>query len=233
MKKRRIISLGILLLCFAGSSAVAQVAPPRLELFAEAGSSYLNTGPAQGSVIITCPNCALSQLIPLWSSISTAGHLFTGARLRFTRHDAIEASYSFSPNHFTYLAGSQVVGFGYSRMDLLSFNYVRYLWARSRFQPFATVGIGTNRFRGAPGPVPSGSPVGTGQLPGGYTLSFENPRDNGWQFAWNYGGGADIVLQRHIAVRMELRNYVTDQPIPLTGTSHNLAPSAGLVFRFK
>jgi opacity protein-like surface antigen len=118
-------------------------------------------------------------------------------------------------------------------MDLLSFNYVRYLWARSRFQPFATVGIGTNRFRGAPGPVPSGSPVGTGQLPGGYTLSFENPRDNGWQFAWNYGGGADIVLQRHIAVRMELRNYVTDQPIPLTGTSHNLAPSAGLVFRFK
>jgi hypothetical protein len=41
------------------------------------------------------------------------------------------------------------------------------------------------------------------------------------------------VLQRHVALRLELRNYVSDQPLPLTGTSHNLVPSAGVVFRFK
>jgi len=118
-------------------------------------------------------------------------------------------------------------------MDLLSFNYVRYLWVRTRLQPFATAGIGTNRFRGGLAPVPGGGPVEPVQLPSGYTLSFENPRDNGWQFAWNYGGGADIVLQRHVALRLELRNYVSDQPVPITGTSHNLVPSAGIVIRFK
>jgi len=227
----------ILLLCFAGSSALAQNAAPRLEFFAEAGGSYLNNGPTQGSVTIGCPVCAtpassnLVEIIPLSSSISTTGRLFAGARFRFTRHDAIEASYSFSPNHFTYLAESQVVASGYSRVDLLSFNYVHYLWIRTRLQPFATAGIGTNRFGG--GPAFSAIPVGTGQLPGGYTLSLVNPRDNGWQFAWNYGGGADLVLQRHLALRLELRNYVTDQPIPITGTSHNLVPSGGIVFRLE
>jgi hypothetical protein len=62
--------------------------------------------------------------------------------------------------------------------------------------------------------------------------------DNGWQFAWNFGGGADLVLQRHFALRLELRDYLTGQPKPnsiigLTGTSHNIVPSAGIVFRFK
>jgi hypothetical protein len=57
--------------------------------------------------------------------------------------------------------------------------------------------------------------------------------DNGWQFAWNYGGGADVVLQRHLALRLELRDYVTGQPSFITGTSHNIVPSAGVVFRFK
>jgi hypothetical protein len=237
MRIKRIILPGILLLCFASPWAIAQNAGPRLEFFAEAGGSYLNTGPAQGSVIITCLVCAvpaspdLSEIVPLSSSVSTAGRLFTGARFRFTRHDAIEASYSFSPNRFAYLAESHVVASAYSRVDLLSFNYVHYLWIRTRLQPFATAGIGTNRFRG--GPAPSAVPGGTAQVPAGYTISFVNPPDNGWQFAWNYGGGADVVMQRHLALRLEIRNYVADQPIPLTGTSHNLVPSAGIVLRFK
>ena len=227
------ISLPLMLLLFlAGWPAMAQNAAPRLEIFAEAGGSYLNNGPTQGNLtIVPCLPCATSAspnlapiTVPLSSTISTAGRLFTGARLRFTRHDAIEASYSFSPNHFTYRGGNLVVVSGYSRVDLLSFNYVCYLWIRTRFQPFATAGIGTNRFRGGSGPS-FGGPVS-------YTLSLVNPADNGWQFAWNYGGGADIVLQRHVALRLEVRNYVADQPVPLTGTSHNLVPSAGLVFRF-
>lgn len=232
MRVTRMTLSGLLLLLFTCSWAVAQNAPPRLEFFAEAGGSYLNTGPVQGSLTITCLTCATSGLpgltpvtVPVTTSVTTAGRLFSGARLRFTRHDALEASYSFSPNHFSYRAGDLDVGSGYSRVDLLSFNYVRYLWATTRFQPFVTAGVGTNRFRGGPGAVPVLLP--------GETLSLYNPRDNGWQFAWNYGGGADLVLQRHLAFRMELRNYVADQPLPVTGTSHNLVPSGGLVFKFR
>jgi hypothetical protein len=76
-----------------------------------------------------------------------------------------------------------------------------------------------NRFSGGP----SGGPV----------FAILLPPDNGWQLAWNYGGGADVVLQRHLALRVELRDYLTGQPSIFTGTSHNVVPSAGLVFRFK
>ena len=253
MRIKRISSPLILLVFLAGLAALAQDAPPRLEAFAEAGASYLNNGPSPGNLTIVtsctpspipcCPQCAISaspnlsaqQVIPMSTTVSTAGRLFTGGRFRFTRHDALEASYSFSPNRFTYQAGNVLSVSGYSRVDLLSFNYVRYLWIGARLQPFATVGIGTNRFRGGPGPIPisGGMPVATTPLPAGDTLSFETPRNNGWQFAWNYGGGADIVLERHLALRLEVRNYVAGQPVPITGTSHNLTPSAGLVFRFK
>ena len=86
-------------------------------------------------------------------------------------------------------------------------------------QPFATAGLGSNRFRG-----PSSASA---------VLSGLVAVNNGWQFAWNYGGGADLVLQRHIALRLELRDYVTGQPSFITGTSHNIVPSIGIVFRLK
>jgi opacity protein-like surface antigen len=145
--------------------------------------------------------------------------LFAGARLHFTRHDAIEASYSFSPNQFSLQQGTQSLGSPYNRVNLVSFNYVRYLWLGTRVQPFATVGLGTNRFYG-PGSAPA------------VLYGFVRV-DNGWQFAWNYGGGADLVLQRHLALRLELRDYVTGQPSFILGTSHNIVPSVGIVFRFR
>jgi opacity protein-like surface antigen len=86
-------------------------------------------------------------------------------------------------------------------------------------QPFATAGLGTNRFRG-----PSSASA---------VLSGLVKVNNGYQFAWNYGAGADLVLQRHLALRLELRDYVTGQPSFITGTSYNVVPSAGIVFRLK
>jgi opacity protein-like surface antigen len=94
-------------------------------------------------------------------------------------------------------------------------------------QPFVTGGVGINRFSG-----PSNAPA---------AVASDFTADNGWQFAWNYGGGADVVLRRHFALRLELRDYITGQPKPtsisgitgLTGTSHNIVPSVGIVFRFK
>jgi opacity protein-like surface antigen len=158
------------------------------------------------------------------SSFSKTARLFTGARLRFTRHDALEASYSYSPNHFSLQPAGQPALSAYNRVDLISFNYVRYLWAKTRVQPFVTAGVGVNRFS-----VPSNASA--------VFYGLVNA-DNGWQFAWNYGGGADLVLQRHFALRLELRDYVTGQPKPsfvtgMGGTNHNIVPSAGIVFRFK
>jgi opacity protein-like surface antigen len=216
----------ILLLCLACASALAQNGPPRFEVFAEGGGSFLNNG--TGQILVACPVCTgpacplvvcLQQPAAVTSSFSKTGRLFSGARLRFTRHDGIEASYSYSPSHLSIQQGTQSLGSAYNRADLISFDYVRYLWIKTRVQPFATVGVGTNRFSG-----PSFASAVVSGLVGA---------DNGWQFAWNYGGGADLVLQRHLALRLELRDYVTGQPSFITGTSHNVVPSAGIVFKLK
>jgi len=226
MRIIRIIAPWLLSLFFTCSWAGAQDAPPRLEVFAEVGGSFLNNGSGQisvGAPICTGPVCPAivppEQPVTVTSSFSKTARLFTGARLRITRHDALEANYSYSPNRLAFQEGMQTFGAAYNRVDLISFNYVRYLWIKTRVQPFATAGVGTNRFSGGPSTVPA--------------LEVSVGPDNGWQFAWNYGGGADIVLQRHLALRLELRDYVTGQPNFITGTSHNIVPSAGIVFRFK
>ncbi len=216
MRNLRIISFMILLLLLAFPWAYAQNPPPRLEVFAEGGGSFLTSGtgrPPIGCIPeVECPSTATG-------SFSTAGRLFTGARLRFTSHDAFETSYSYSPNHFSLDWARGSLGSAYNRVNLVSFNYVRYLWARTPVEPFATVGLGTNRFSGPP----SATAIRSGLVSG----------DNGWQLAWNYGGGVDFMLQRHLALRLELRDYVTGQPSFISGTSHNVVPSAGVVFRFK
>jgi opacity protein-like surface antigen len=203
--------------------AWGQGAPLNVEVFAEGGGSFLNNG--TGLISVVCPMvCTPSGCPPCpsgaaTSSFSKSGRALAGARLRFTRHDALEASYSYSPNHFSLQEEAGSLSSAYNRVDLISFNYVRYLWIKTRVQPFAAVGVGTNRFSGPA----SASAVHLGLV----------GADNGWQFAWNYGAGADIVLQRHLALRLELRDYVTGQPSFITGTSHNIVPSAGIVFRFK
>ena len=216
----RIIASWVVFLFFTCSWASAQDAPPLFEVFAEGGASILNNGTGEMLVGVSCaPLICFPFPVSVTSSFSKTGRVVAGGRLRFTRHDAIEASYSFSPNHFSLQEGTQSLGSAYNRVNLVSFNYVRYLWLGTRVQPFATIGLGTNRFSGPS----SASLVVSGQV----------KADNGYQFAWNYGGGADLVLQRHLALPLELRDYVTGQPSFITGTSHNVVPSAGIVFRFK
>ena len=230
MRSIRIIPPLILLLLLAVPWACAQDPPPRLEVFLEGGGSFLNGSSGRLYIPgVTSPVCGLSsppEIVAVTSSFSETGRLFTGARLRFTRHDALEASYSYSPNHFSLQPAGQPTFSGYNRVDLISFNYVRYLWAKTRVQPFVTGGVGVNQFSG---------PSNASAVVSGYVNA-----DNGWQFAWNYGGGADLVLQRHFALRLELRDYITGQPKPnstsitgMGGTSHDIVPSAGVVFRFK
>ena len=220
MRVIRIIAPWVLLLFFTCSWAGAQDAPPRLEVFAEGGGSFLNNGAGGTLVWVSCaPMICLPVPSSVASSFSKTGRVVAGGRLRLTRHDALEASYSYSPNHLSLQEGTQSLGSAYNRVDLISFNYVRYLWTSTRVQPFATAGLGTNRFSG-----PSSATA---------VVSGLVSANNGYQFAWNYGAGADFVLQRRLALRLELRDYVTGQPSFLTGTSHNVVPSAGIVFRLK
>ncbi len=188
----------ILLICFSCSTAWGQGPPLSVEAFAEGGGSLIRntTLPVPCPLVCTPTGCACPS--PL-SFSNAAGRLFTGARLR-TGHDAIEVSYSYSPN--------QIPEY-YNRLNVFSFNYVHYLSMRSKVQPFATIGLGAERFSGP------------------------NSSSNGFRLVWNYGGGADIVLQRHLALRLELRDYVGGQPSGFVGTSHNIVPSAGIVFRFR
>lgn len=196
----RAIVLWLLCLSVAASMAYGQGAPPSGELFVEGGGSFIRntSGPTYTNVV--CPVDVIGCPPPSPITFSNAGRLFAGVRVR-TGHDAVEASYSYSPNQAE----------GYNRLNVISFNYVRYLWLRSRVQPFATIGIGANRFSG-PSPYNSSTRFG---------------------FVWNYGGGTDVALGQHLALRLELRDYVGGQPNGFIGTSHNIVPSAGIVFRFK
>jgi len=195
MRIIRITAPWFLLFSFTCSLAWSQGAPLNVDVFAEGGVSFIrNISPEYTDLICPVSGC------PPPVTFSNAGRLFTGVRLR-TGHNAVEGGYSFSPNQ----------ALGYNRLNLFSFNYVRYLWLRSRVQPFATIGLGANRFSGT-------SPYIT---------------STGFDFIWNYGGGADIALQRHLALRLDLRDYVGGQPSSFYGTSHNIVPSAGIVFRFR
>ncbi len=232
MRSLRIVPSLILLLHLAVPWACAQDPPPSLEVFLEGGGSFL-TG-SSGQIAEVCPAAACPiggtcscPSRALTNSFSTAARLMVGGRYRFTPRNALEASYSYSPNRFTIQPQGQAALSAFNRADLVSFNYVRYLSSKARVQPFLTAGLGLNRFSG-----PSNALAVVGE--------YVNA-DNGWQFAWNYGGGADLVLERHFALRLELRDYITGQPqfspitniTGLTGTSHNVVPSVGVVFRFK
>jgi len=189
----------ILLIAFSCSPAWGQGPPLSVEAFAEGGASLIrNTTLSLACPLVCTPTgCAC----PGPSSFSNAGRLFTGVRLR-TGREAIEVSYSYGPNQ---------IPNAYNRLSVFSFNYVHYFSMRSRLQPFATIGLGADRF------------------------SFSGPysSSSGFRFVWNYGAGTDIVLQRHLALRVELRDYVGGQLSYFIGTGHDIVPSAGVVFKFR
>jgi hypothetical protein len=46
------------------------------------------------------------------------------------------------------------------------------------------------------------------------------------------GAGVDLPLWKHLAVRLEARDFMSRQPDLTGGIVHNFAPTAGLVYRF-
>lgn len=182
----------------------AQNVPQGFDVFAEFGPSCLS-GPVHSGAS--------------GEAKCEAGRFFTGARLRLTKHDAVEGSYSYSPNVFSYTPF--IFGEAYSlsyqnkRLSSHSFNYVRYLATNPHVQPFVTGGVGSEHFQGRG--VYASSAFMT------YSVS---------QFAWNYGAGIDLIPRRYFALRLECRDYITTFPFYRTITLHNIVPSVGIVFRF-
>jgi hypothetical protein len=200
---RRTAAQGILLLSCTCSLAWSQGAKLSADAFVEGGGSFIRNTEYP---YITCQQIlSRNSPCPPPARFSYSGRIFTGARFHFG-HNAVEASYSYSNNP----------GGLYNRQDLYSFNYVRYLWLKSKVQPFATIGLGGSRFS-------LSTTSGTGAASPPYPFKF----------VWNYGGGGDIALRWRLALRLELRDYVGGQPAMFTGLSHNIVPSAGIVFRFK
>ncbi len=223
---------------FTGPAFAQTSLPIAVELFAEGGGSFMTSGAWQETVplaictpseTVVCPAVAGPYATAnMTSSFSKTGRFALGARTRFTKHDAIEASFSYSFNHL-FLRASGVnsttgqpfteSGSSFNRLQLVSFNYVRYFLIRSRVQPFATAGMGSDHFKG---PLNS-TAVSEGLIGGG----------DRFQFAWNAGGGADIRLRTHLALQFDIRDYMIGQPLPIRGTVQSITPSVGLIYRFQ
>lgn len=128
---KKINATAVLLLVvpfFACPWACAQGIPMGFDVFAEFGPSCLQGQVHSGAI---------------GEAKCEAGRLFTGGRLRLTRHDAIEASYSYSPNVFN---EAYPLYYQNERLSSHSLNYVRYLSTDPHWQPFATAGVGWEHF---------------------------------------------------------------------------------------
>ena len=203
MRTIRIAAYWILLLSCTCSLAWSQGPPLSVDTFVEGGGSFISNTEYK---YLTCQIKGTtfgSRPCPRPETFNYAGRLFFGGRFHIG-HNAFETSYSYSNNP----AGL------YNRQDLYSFNYVRYFPLKPKVQPFVTVGLGRSRFSLT---TLSGSGASSPPYP--------------FKFVWNYGGGGDIALRWHLALRLELRDYVGGQPAMFTGLSHTIVPSAGLVVR--
>ena len=188
---------------------------PRVEFVTEAGASFLTRGSGpSGSVMVLLPNGQTQNaVLTRRTSFSKAGRALVGLRFRVTEKNALEFDWSYSPNRYELTGSLDLPGYGDVVPDQLTqwlnigaLNYVRYLPRLGKWQPFVTAGPGLARFSG---------------------LTLDANRWGG-----NFGAGVDVPVRSRVALRFEARDFVFGQPDPVRGITHNLVPTAGLVFQF-
>lgn len=192
---------------------------PQLEIFFEGGASVLSggSGPsAQAFMLNSSGQFSTDPDIIRTNSFSKSGRLLSGLRVMFTNNNALELSYAGGPNR--YYEEQQQKNAPSNVTPLLeqvtldaedyAVNYVRYFPRGKWLKPFITGGAGLAHF-----------------------AAFAVPDVN--NFGWNVGAGADVPLWSRLAGRIEIRDYMSRQPDLLTGIVHNIAPTAGLAYRFK
>jgi opacity protein-like surface antigen len=179
---------------------------PQVGIFIEGGLSVVAGAPA-GQPSGASP--ATASVIG--SSFSNAGRVMAGFRVWFSYNNAIELSWSQSPNGYRLRPATQPqplmgtpVGLTQSLHNIPA-NYVRGLPGTRLLRPFVTAGLGFARYAGV----------------------FQDID----RFTWNVGGGADIPLRKPVSLRVEFRDFVIGQP-QLGGVVHDLAPTLGFAYRF-
>lgn len=197
----------VLFLVLATAPAGAQDKLSNLEWFFEYGGSLLKIGNQPNEVSIYGTSNSGYLVSP--NRFSSGGLFFTGLRYHLTPANALEASYDASDwNYFQIQprAASALIATSRFERTEWSFNYVRYLPARGVVQPFLTAGAGA---------------IQTSSLAtkwGAFDPSI------------NFGVGTDVRISERLAFRLEVRDHVGFLPGPLRGASHDLSPTAGLVF---
>lgn len=187
---------------------------PRLQFFAEAGLSFLTAATNRQIVAVGSEGGQLQYRTRVERSyFSKAGRSLVGLRAFLTRNNAVEGAWSYAPNRYT-LGGAFEPPLGPEvRTELtqwfhnFSADYVRSLPIHGRLEPFLAAGLGLARYSGVTEDIN--------------------------KFSVNFGGGTDVRLNRLLALRFEFRDFTAGQPDPITGMTHNLAPTAGLVFSFQ
>lgn len=120
------------------------------------------------------------------------------------------------------LGGNYVGSVNGNQLQSTSFDYLfgpRFNWRHSRYTPYVQALFGGERFSNGLNPSASDPRLSTSQN----------------NFAAAFGGGLDITLTNHIALKPIQVEYLTAQ-IPTDGnlrySQNNLRYSAGVVFRF-
>jgi hypothetical protein len=196
------------------SSGARTTGFPQLEIFLEGGASVLTGGSIPSQVGILSPGGGATLNSVVRSSFSNSGRYAGGFRLLLTARNALEFEYSQGPNRYQtreVTTEPPVLAFPaheFARsLEDYSADFVRYLTRPRLVEPFVAAGAGLAHFAGIYADID--------------------------KFSWNFGAGADVPLQKRLALRFEMKDFMSAQPDPIRGVAHNLAPSVGFALRFK
>ncbi|MFN7943818.1 MAG: outer membrane beta-barrel protein [Blastocatellia bacterium] len=150
-----------------------------------------------------------------------SGGVLTSYRFHFNRWLAADGSYGYTRNtlqNFTSTGAFNIQANVHQTTGALVLTSPRTFFG---FSPYALAGAGALTFNptGKPGGIVAGA-------------------DRQTKATFVYGGGADINLTRHLAMRAEYRGLVYQRPdfglatLKSDATTHTAQPSVGFVIRF-
>lgn len=205
-------------LCFPVlSSAAHKRRKFHYDLFVEGGGSLYQGEASTVSLVteITSTSANTSAYISN-ETVQDSGRLIVGSDFWFTRHDALQASYSYARADisattigFLYPSGSPLPSTSFTVPlggHFLSFDYLRSFTLSRHWSFLLEAGVGGVWWHAD-------------------SRAYRN-------FSANLGAGIIYRLTRHWAVRAEYRDYMERFPISGDGMLHDHSPTIGLLYRF-
>ena len=197
----------------------------RVDLFAEGGGSFFDPGelaPEHSTALIQ--GTSTPEVVTTTQALQDSWRLFAGEDLWFTRHDAIQFSYAYSPADVSFAQtfspppppGSGLFSFtgtAIERLNIFSLDYVRSFNVGRRWRLLLAAGVGR--------------PLITSQ-------NSNVELGNSASIAFNLGVGLQYNLARHWALRTDYRDFILRERFPSTGLAfeEDHSPTIGIVFRF-